>query len=129
MGLRPNGIGFANPSERVTFITSQLIKYGHVVNSGQGFLGIQGMDVTPEVATYYSLPVTSGVLIAGFTPDASGTSAAQEAGFQRGDIVVAVNGAPISNQADLQGIWPAHAPGTRVTFAVQQGSSRHAVNV
>ena len=35
-GTAANGIGFAIPSNRVTFIADQIIKFGRVVNSGQG---------------------------------------------------------------------------------------------
>jgi S1-C subfamily serine protease len=35
-----NSIGYAIPSERVQYVTDQLMKYGHLVSSGQGFLGI-----------------------------------------------------------------------------------------
>jgi S1-C subfamily serine protease len=128
-GAAANGIGFAIPSDRMTFITDQLIKYGHVVNSGQGFLGIQGVDVTPELSNYYSLPVSSGVLIVGFTTGASGTSPAQQAGMRRGDIVVQVNDAPISNQADLEGVLLSQAPGTKVSVTVQRGTGQHSVMV
>src|SRR5262249_15754099 len=42
-GAAAGGIGFAIPSERMKFIADQLIQYGHVVNTGQGFLGVQGI--------------------------------------------------------------------------------------
>ena len=97
-----NGIGFAIPSNRVQFVTQQLIKYGTLKNSGQGFLGIEGKDVTPELAAANDLSVQSGVLVAGFVKDTSGKSPAQQAGLHAGDILVAVNDEAIANSTD----WP-----------------------
>ncbi|MFI5272741.1 MAG: trypsin-like peptidase domain-containing protein, partial [Ktedonobacterales bacterium] len=80
-GGAADGIGFAIPSDRVKYVTDQLIKNGKLVNSGQGFLGIAGEDVTPQLAAADNLPVQSGVLISSFANDAAGSSPAQNAGI------------------------------------------------
>ena len=128
-GGAANGIGFAIPSNRMTFITNQLIKTGHVSNTGQGFLGIQGQDVTPEVASAYNLPVQSGVLVVGFANDATGKSPAQSAGIQTGDIIVAVNGQQVATSGDLSGILLNLSPGTQVTVKVARGSGTQDIKV
>jgi putative serine protease PepD len=40
LGGAASGIGFAIPSNTVKSIASQLVKYGHVVNSGRPYLGV-----------------------------------------------------------------------------------------
>src|SRR5438477_3001293 len=40
LGGAASGIGFAIPSNTVTRIASQLVKFGHVVNSGRPYLGV-----------------------------------------------------------------------------------------
>jgi S1-C subfamily serine protease len=128
-GAAAEGIGFAIPVNRVKFVADQLVKYGRVVNSGQGFLGITGADVTPDLASANNLPVDSGVLVTGFVPDASGHSPAQQAGMQQGDIIVAVNGTRVTGNADLAGILLSLSPGTRVQVTVQRGSSQQTMTV
>jgi S1-C subfamily serine protease len=128
-GAPAPGIGFAIPSNRVTFVTAQLIRNGHLVSTGQGFLGIQGVTVTPQVASAYNLSVQSGVLITGFANDAAGVSPAQQAGLQIGDIIVAVDGKTIADQAQLAGTLLGLDPGTTVQVTVQRGSSQQTVAV
>lgn len=128
-GSAANGIGFAIPSNRVKFVTDQLIKSGHVTSTGQGFLGINGADVTPEIAAAYNLPADHGVLITGFVQDASGQSPAQRAGLQEGDIILAVNEQQVSGNGDLAGILFPLTPGTTVQVTVQRGSSQQTVDV
>ncbi|HKT38331.1 MAG TPA: trypsin-like peptidase domain-containing protein, partial [Ktedonobacterales bacterium] len=124
-----NGIGFAIPSDRVVFVADQLIKNGKLVNSGQGYLGISGTDVTPQLASAYNLPVQSGVLVLGFSNDAAGASPAQQAGIQTGDIIVAVNGQAVASNADLAGTLLGLSPGTQVTITVVHSGSQHDVKV
>jgi S1-C subfamily serine protease len=126
-GTAANGIGFAIPSNRVTFIADQLIKYGKVVNSGQGYLRIRGINVTPNIAAAYNLPVKTGVLVAGFSSDASGKSPAQVAGVRVGDIIVAVNGQPVANSGELASVLLALAPGTRIKVTIQRGASQQTI--
>ncbi len=128
-GTAANGIGFAIPSDRVKFVTDQLIKNGRLVSTGQGFIGIRGQDVTPQLASAYNLSATSGVLVAGFVNDASGKSPAQQAGVKSGDIIIAVNGKSIADNGDLASALISQAPGTRVTLTVQRGSSQVKVSV
>jgi serine protease Do len=119
------GIGFAIPSNRVRFVTDQLITSGRVTSTGQGFLGIAGADVTADIAGAYGLPVDHGVLIRSFVPDATCKSPAEQAGLRAGDIILAINQAQVSSNGDLSGALLALAPGTRVQVTVQRGSSRH----
>lgn len=129
-GASADGIGFAIPSNRVTFVADQLIKNGHLVNSGQGFLGVQGVDVTPSLAAANGLPVQQGVLISGFANDASGKSPAQAAGLQTGDIITAVNDQQVTGNGDLGSALISQQPGAKVTITYVRGSSQtHTVSV
>ena len=128
-GTAAAGIGFAIPSNRVKFVMDQLIKHGRLVNSGQGFIGIQGEDVTPDLASAYNLPVQSGVLVVGFAPDASGSNPAQQAGVKQGDIITAVNGTAVANSGDLAGALESQSPGTKVTLSIARGSSKQQITV
>ncbi|MCS7142165.1 MAG: trypsin-like peptidase domain-containing protein, partial [Candidatus Nitrosocaldus sp.] len=72
------GIGFAVPVNTVRMILDDLIRFGRVVKP---WLGIVGMDVTKEVASYYGLGVDEGVLVVRVVPDGP----AAEAGIEEGD--------------------------------------------
>lgn len=124
-----NGIGFAIPANRVKFVVPQLIQNGKLVNTGQGFLGIQGEDVTPQLAAANHLSVQSGVLVAGFAKDASGQSPAQQAGIRMGDVVVSVDGQAVATNADIAAITLNNQPGTQVRVTVARGTNQTTINV
>ena len=57
LGSTASGIGFAIPSNVVTDIAGQIVKYGHVVNSHRAYLGVTIGDSTNGV---YVTGVTAG---------------------------------------------------------------------
>ena len=128
-GTVASGIGFAIPSNRMTYVVDQLKKYGKLVNTGEGFLGIRGEDVTPQIASAYNLPAQSGVLVTGFANDASGKSPAQVAGIKINDIIVAVNGRQIATSDDLSSLLQSRPPGAQVTITVVRGSGKQDIKV
>ncbi|MDX1620775.1 MAG: trypsin-like peptidase domain-containing protein [Nitriliruptorales bacterium] len=106
-----DGIGFAIPIDTARSIVDQLIETGEVQHA---FLGVQGQTVDPEVAELYGLPVAEGAVIAHVAP---GTPA-EEAGLNRGDIVVAVSGTEIESMEELAGVIRRHQPGDVVELIV-----------
>ena len=87
------GIGFDIPADVVASVSKQLISTGKVT---RGFIGAQVQDVTPEIADSLGLK-GKGALVAEVTE--GGPAAA--AGVQPGDVVLQVNGTPISSATDL----------------------------
>jgi S1-C subfamily serine protease len=118
-GTAANGIGFAIPSNRVKYVSQQLIANGHLTSSGQGYLGIQGRDVSPQ----FGASGQSGVEIAGFANDASGHSPAQAAGLQISDIITAVDGHAVVSGDELASQLLTKQPGAQVTIQYIRGSS------
>jgi S1-C subfamily serine protease len=128
-GGQADGIGFAIPANRVSYVVNQLISSGHVTSTGQGFLGIEGEDVTPQLASANGFSVTSGVLVAGFSNDAAGQSPAQQGGIRQGDIIISVNGTHVNTSEDLAGVLLNQAPGSKVSVVIERGSSQHTLTV
>jgi S1-C subfamily serine protease len=128
-GSSANGIGYAISSDRVAYVVSQLIAHGKLTSTNQGFLGIEGQDVTPQVASADGLSAQSGVLVAGFARDAAGQSPAQQAGLQSGDIITAVDGQTITSSDDLASATMDRTPGSKVTLSVIRGSSQQNISV
>jgi S1-C subfamily serine protease len=122
-GTTAAGIGFAIPVNRAIYVEQQLVKNGHLTSTGQGFLGIQGEDVTPEIASANGLSVQQGVLVTNFANDAAGSSPAQSSGVKTGDVITAVNGQSIVGNADLASVLLAQSPGASVALTIQRGSS------
>jgi serine protease Do len=102
------GLGFAVPINLADHAAQQILTLGRVVRA---FIGISYMDLEPEVAAQFELPVSRGVIIGDVAPD----SPASRAGLRRGDIIVAMDGIAIQRGADLRRVLRERAPGTRVT--------------
>ncbi len=97
--LGPNGgnvgIGFAIPSNMMSNLTSQIIDFGEVK---RGMLGVQGGEVTSELAEALGYESSKGAFVSQVMPE----SAAEEAGIEAGDIIVSVNGKKISTFSELR---------------------------
>ncbi len=88
------GIGFAIPANMAKSVMLQLIEYGNVK---RGVLGVGAQDITPELASAFSLGSAKGAAITQVLLD----SPAQQAGLQVGDIITNVNGNEIKNASDV----------------------------
>ncbi len=89
------GMGFAIPSNQVVQVVNELRTKGRVERP---VAGLQVVDeVTSDLATYYNLPVTFGVVV---KPIKGGP--AEKAGLKDYDIISAVNGKKVQTAYDLQ---------------------------
>ena len=88
------GIGFAIPVNLAQGIVAQLKDNGSVT---RGWLGVGIQDLTPELAEYYGLKDKKGVLVSQvFKGDP-----AEQAGIRPNDIIVAVDGKPVTTGREL----------------------------
>jgi serine protease DegQ len=88
------GIGFAIPVTTVKTVMESIISTGHVV---RGWIGVEPQDITPELAESFGLQRKSGTIIAGVLKDGP----ADKAGVKPGDILLAVDGKPVSDTTDM----------------------------
>ena len=89
------GIGFAIPINMVRQIVDQLIEYGEV---RRGMLGVIMQNLTPELSRAFGLKRHNGVVISKVIED----SAAEEAGLEAGDVVIAINGNPVKSASAMR---------------------------
>ncbi len=89
------GYGFAIPITLAKSVMDDLIEYGRVRRAA---LGVQVSDVTAADKRVYQLPDLKGAVV----QDLAAKSAAREAGIQREDVIVAVDGKPIERVGQLQ---------------------------
>ncbi len=105
------GIGFAIPVHVVKEIMEQIIQSGSVI---RGWLGVSMQNMTRELADSFGLDTMKGTLIAGVLKDGP----ADLAGIKPGDILIAVEGKPIQNSAELLNKVAALPPGETVTVTI-----------
>ncbi len=101
------GYGFAIPADLVRKVATDLMEHGHVLRP---WLGVQVVEVSPEDAEVYHLPAVSGVLVQGVTDE----SPASGAGFEQGDVIVSVDGQPVTSGGELQKMIALRNEGDRV---------------
>ncbi|HEU0116545.1 MAG TPA: trypsin-like peptidase domain-containing protein [Thermomicrobiales bacterium] len=104
------GLFFAIPANTAKTIIDRLIASGHVAYP---VVGIRKMDVTPDVAGQYALPVPYGTYVMNVEPG----SPADQAGLEAGDIITAINGQPIDQQHSFTERLFVHQPGDKVDLA------------
>jgi serine protease Do len=88
------GIGFAIPSNMAKHVMEELIRNGKV---SRGYLGVQIVDLSADLAKQFKVPDTNGALIEDVTADGP----AEKAGLKNGDVVRKLNGKAIGDASQL----------------------------
>ena len=105
------GIGLSIPTIVAKKIMEQIIQTGKVT---RGYIGVEVQDLTKELAESFRLTNTKGALIAGVYP----SGPADRAGIKPGDILIAVEGKPVTNPSDMLNQIAALSPGQAATLMV-----------
>ena len=105
------GIGFAIPVSTARQVLEGIVRDGQVT---RGWVGIEPMALTPELAETFGLKATEGVLITGVLQNGP----AAKAGLRPGDLLVKVAGHTVATVGEVLTQVAALTPGQRVTFEV-----------
>jgi len=116
------GIGFAIPINTAKAVLDDIVKYGRVTRP---WLGVIGLDVTPEVARRFNLAVGSGILVMRIIPE----SPAERAQLQSGDVIAAIDEKQVDTMEDLQREIRTRRAGDSVSLAMVRGSEEGTVRV
>jgi serine protease Do len=90
-----DGYSFAIPTNLVKKIMDDLLEFGAVQ---RGLLGVRINDVTPDLAEDQNLNVVQGV----FVSYVNKGSAAEAAGLESGDVIVAIDNHAVAGVSELQ---------------------------
>ncbi|KLU24884.1 peptidase [Caballeronia mineralivorans PML1(12)] len=110
------GLSFAIPIDVALDVKEQLLKTGQV---SRGRLGVAVQEVSQSLARSFGLSKPDGALIG--TVEAGGPAA--QAGLQPGDVVLAVNGAAVSDSVDLLTTVAKIRPGGQVDLLVWRSNT------
>ncbi|MCD6595773.1 Do family serine endopeptidase [bacterium] len=105
------GIGFAIPINLAKQIMNQLIDNGKVV---RGWLGVSIQDVTEDIADALGLDDAKGVIVSSVIPN----SPADDAGLQRGDVILAIDGENVNDAGELRNKIASLEPETKIKLKI-----------
>ena len=119
-------LGFAIPINLAKRVLGDLIEMGHPYRPA---LGIDGVEITPELAALFGLPVHSGFLIQDVFPGSPADLAGLRAGSRAivlgqnlyvigGDVVTAINGKEISSRTQIMKVLLESRPGQYLKLTV-----------
>ena len=123
-----SGYGFAIPTTIMNKVVADLKVYGTVQRA---ILGVQGTDVASYVdaekakGNDVDLGTMSGVYVAQVTD----ASAAQDAGFEKGDVITKFDGKKVNKMSELQEAIAQHRPGDKVSVTYLRNKKESTISV
>jgi serine protease DegQ len=105
------GIGFAIPVSLAKRVMEQIIETGTVT---RGWFGVDVADISPELAESLGLKTTRGAIIGGIERG----SPAEKGGMKLGDVIVAIEGRPVTDSAAALSAIAGVSPGKSVPVRV-----------
>lgn len=116
------GLGFAVPINLAVDVLQQIRATGRVTRA---YLGVNFMDIEPEIAREFNLPVEQGIVVTGVQRG----SPADRAGLRVEDFIVAFGGQTVEDGGDLRRLLRARRPGDTVRIDIVRGRTRTTVSV
>ncbi len=105
------GIGFAIPVSTAKMVMEQIIRSGTVT---RGWIGVEVQEITPALAESFKLADARGAIIAGVLRGGP----ADKAGVKPGDVLTAIDGAPVSDPQNMLNLVAALQPGSSAQMKV-----------
>lgn len=106
------GLGFAIPINRVKVIVEELRRSGKIER--EFWTGLEVQEVDQRIARYFGLAKAEGVIVS----DVRRGSPADRAGFKAGDIIVAIDGERVVDDASLVSLINDHRVGDELSVEV-----------
>ncbi|HEY6484227.1 MAG TPA: DegQ family serine endoprotease [Steroidobacteraceae bacterium] len=116
------GVSFSIPIDVAMKVSQQLETHGHVT---RGKLGVVIQNVDQGLADSFGLPQPEGALVSSVEKG----GAAQRAGIEPGDVILKLNGQPVTQSTELPAIIAETAPGTTVKLEIWRQHATREVSV
>jgi len=131
------GIGFAIPINTAKAVLDDLVHLGHARYPA---LGVRTLPIGPELADEMGLAADSGLLIMQVISGSAADRAGLRGGTERayigntpitlgGDLIVAIDGEPVTDQQELSHIMQKHRAGDTVTVTIFRGKKKMDIRV
>jgi serine protease Do len=116
------GIGFAIPAETAKTVIAELKSTGHIT---RGWLGAEIQQITPSIAESLNMQSPQGALVA----EVKAGSPAMQGHLKAGDVIIAVNGKPVTDSTDLVRKIGALAPGSNAELQILRDGAKQTLSV
>ncbi len=122
------GYGFAIPTAIMNKVVDDIKKYGAVQRA---MIGIKGGDVSNKVDAdkEQGKEVDYGTMEGIYIGEVVEGGAAQVAGLQKEDVIIAIDGQKIKKFGDLQGVIAQKRPGDKVKVTYLRNKKEHTVTL
>ena len=123
-----SGYGFAIPTTMMNKVVEDIKHYGTVQRA---MIGIQGGDVKSYVDSQKEegKEVDLGTMEGIYIDKVVEESAAAEAGLEKGDVIIEVDGQKVTKFGDLSGIIAQKRPGEKITLTYLHNKHKHTKTV
>lgn len=111
------GIGFAIPINTAKSVLEQLKQHKKIK---RGFIGVQILPITEDIASQLGLESTDGALVGQVIKN----SPAEKAGVAAGDVIISINGQQVRNYGDLLSIVENTPAGSTLKVEVWRNRSK-----
>jgi Do/DeqQ family serine protease len=118
-----SGVGFAVPANMVRRVVETAMGGGRSVV--RPWLGARAQPVTSEIARSLGMTAPVGALVADVWPGGS----AARAGLREGDVIVSVDGQPLTDGSGLNYAISSHRVGDTIRLGVRRGGGEQALTV
>lgn len=123
-----DGIGFAIPISSVKGMLKNIVEKG---DASRAYIGVYYIIITPDVASAYNLPVSSGAYLYSASQYsaviANGPGA--KAGLKEKDIITKINGVPVGRAGSVSSLIGEYIPGDTIQLTVLREGKERAVNL
>ncbi|MCS7164744.1 MAG: trypsin-like peptidase domain-containing protein [Candidatus Calescibacterium sp.] len=111
------GMGFAITSNKARYVANDILK-GRVLIPQRAWLGIEPIEITPQLAEKYALPVNYGIYVKSVFPDGP----ADKHGITPGDIIIKIDDKIVDSVAKFNTLIESKKPGEYIKVTVYSGN-------
>jgi len=123
-----DGIGFAIPISSVKGMLKNITENN---SADRAYIGVYYVNITPDVAKAYNLPVSSGAYVYSQSQYSAivKDGPAAKAGLKEKDIITKVNGIKVGSAGSVSSLIGEYAPGDTIQLTVIRDGKERSINV